>query len=67
MLLAEKSLIQKINLRLRIQGQKLLTSREGTRRHVELGRHYIIDTDHNVLVWKHVELEAKLAELEAGV
>ena len=51
-----RALTQRINRKLATEGQKLLAARGETQK-AEVGNHFIIDTEKNVVVAKNVDLE----------
>ncbi len=52
---SKRALLQRINRALREQGQMVKTLR-GERWRNELGDHYLLDFDRNVIIGKHVDL-----------
>ncbi len=54
--ISKRALIQRINRRLKDDGQVLRTAR-GEGAQIEVGRYYSIDIYHNCLVFKHINLE----------
>jgi hypothetical protein len=53
-----RAAMQRINRKLAPDGEKLLKCREGARWLSDLGRYYILDVNRNVLLTRHVALDA---------
>jgi hypothetical protein len=59
---SKRALVQRINRKLAERGEKLVAAR-GSRARADVGAYYIIDVNRNVLLWRHVALEAKGRDL----
>ena len=53
-----RAAIQRINRKLAPDGEKLKRCREGGRWLSDLGRYYVLDVNRNVLLTRHVDLDA---------
>jgi hypothetical protein len=61
----ESAVFARLQRRLRARGELLRTSRYGSRSFMDLGRHYIVCADRNVVLHTHVDPADWLAETEA--
>jgi hypothetical protein len=60
-----RSLVQRINRKLVLDSQKLMTCKKSNHWFEDLGSHYIVDMSRNQLVSKHVDLEEFGRKVEA--
>jgi len=63
-LVTPTALLARVNRRLAAEGQVMRKTRPG-RSINDLGSYYIIDTSHNVILFKDIDLEAVAQELGA--
>ena len=62
MTITESAVVQRIRRKLRNTMHMLRKSR-GERRHVDCGRYYVLDTEHNSVAWQRFNLETYARDL----
>ncbi len=63
-IVSRRAVYQRCDRALAKDGQRLRTTRPGTRAEADLGAHYIVDINGNFIVGHHVDLAALAAELQ---